>query len=199
MIALRNAILAFAFALLTAVPASARIDDLPPGFVSSAPHAAESPQQEAVRATLDQATDSNDPIEAKVLDGIRRFYEARDFELLWLRDRKVLPQMTELRATMDRASEEGLDPASYPTPSLATSYPDDPARLAAADIEFSRAVARFVTHVASGRIRPTDISSIITLEPERPDIGEALTRLSQSTNVEADVQAYEPPHPQYRR
>ncbi len=190
MTVLRAAVLILALAVLT-MPAAARIDEFSPAFV------APSPQQEAVRAALDQATDSNDPIEAIVLNGVRASYEARNFDLRWLGDRKASRQMTALRRMMDRASDYGLDAVSYPTPSFAPRYLDDPTQLAYADIEFSRAVARFVTHISSGRIRPTDISRLITLEPERPDIGDALSRLSQSDAIAVDLGRLEPPHRQY--
>ncbi|MBC8130323.1 MAG: peptidoglycan-binding protein, partial [Rhizobiaceae bacterium] len=191
MIVLRSVALVFALALMAA-PAVARIDDFPPGFVLP------SPQQKAVGALLAEATDAGDPIEAIVLDGVRHAYEARDFDLIWLTDRNARPQMVELRSMMDQASVYGLDPASYPTPDLAPSYPDDVQRLAQADVEFSRAVGRFVTHISSGRIQPTVISKLITLEPERPDIGEALVRLSRSTAIAADLRSFEPSHRDYR-
>ena len=60
-------------------------------------------------------------------------------------------------------------------------------------------MARFVTHIASGRIPPKGISKIITLEPERPNIPEALIRLSESTSIEVDLGRYEPPHPTTKR
>ena len=82
MIVLRSVVLIFAFALLAA-PAAARIDDLPVGFVLP------SPQQEAVSAALEEATDADDPIEAIVLDGVREFYAARHFKLLWLGAREI--------------------------------------------------------------------------------------------------------------
>jgi murein L,D-transpeptidase YcbB/YkuD len=106
--------------------------------------------------------------------------------------------MVELRDLMNAAVEDGLDAAAYETPHFATAYPPDPATLAQADAEFSLSVARYVTHIASGRIRPTDISKLITLEPERPDIDEALGRLSHSTNVAADLASFAPPHPEYQ-
>ena len=110
----------------------------------------------------------------QVLDGVRDFYEARRLRALVARPiDKPTPQMTALRRMMDRADDYGLDPAAYPTPNFAPTLSRRCARRSPrADVEFSRAVARFVTHLASGRIRPADISSIITLEPERPDVGD---------------------------
>ncbi len=156
-----------------------------------------SERQAAVKADLDAATDAGDPIEKIVLDGVRSFYAARDYDLLWLGDLTAPERMTTIRREMDKAADYGLDPKDYATPKFASHYADDPKVLAAADIEFSRALARFVTHIASGRIRPVDVSPDITLDPERPDIAKVLTRLSQSPSIAADLKGYEPPHPQY--
>jgi murein L,D-transpeptidase YcbB/YkuD len=191
MSALRAVVLIFALAGLVA-PAAARISDLPVGF------AFPSPQQKAVSDVLDATPASEDPVDAVVLEGVTKAYEARHYSLLWLGGHNITMQMTELRGAMDRAADFGLDPASYQTPALTKALTGDRVQLAAADVEFSRAVARFVTHIASGRIRPIDISKLITLEPERPDVGAALSRLSESTNVAADLASYEPPHPDYQ-
>ncbi len=176
-----------------AMPAFARIDSIEFEHAVAGP----SPRETAVQAVLDAASDGGDAIEKGVLAGVRDFYAARSFDLLWLGDLDAPAQMTTLRQAMDKAADYGLDPSAYATPKLAAHYADDPRELAEADVEFTRAVARFVTHIASGRIRPTDISDLITAEPERPDLAEALTRLSQSTDVAADLASYEPPHPQY--
>ena len=105
--------------------------------------------------------------------------------------------MTALRGRWTTPPITASIPNAYATPKFARGYPDDPKQLAEADVEFSRAVARFVTHIASGRIAPTDISRLITLEPERPDVAAALTGCRSSTDVAADLASYEPPHPQY--
>jgi murein L,D-transpeptidase YcbB/YkuD len=189
--AVRILLLTFAIALMGS-PAVARIPELPVGFVF--PDA----QQAAVAAVLDEAGKPSDPIESAVLAGLRRSYEARHFNLWWLGGRQATPQMTALRGVMDHAADYGLDPAAYPTPILSSAYPDDPAQLAEADVEFSRSVARFITHLASGRINPTDVSKLITIEPERPDIDTAFLGLAQSTDIATDVASFEPPHPEYQ-
>jgi murein L,D-transpeptidase YcbB/YkuD len=193
MIALRCVSLILAFWVVTA-PAVARIDDRTLGERERIATA----QQQAVIDVLDAATDSGDPIEKIVLDGVWQFYERRDFDLLWLRNGAASNQMLELRDLMNAAAEDGLDAAAYETPDFAAAYALDPATLAQADVEFSRCVARYVTHLGSGRIRPTDISKLITLEPARPDIGEALQRLSHAVDVAADVASFAPPHPEYQ-
>jgi murein L,D-transpeptidase YcbB/YkuD len=152
----------------------------------------------ALSRVLDKATDAGDPIEASVLSGVRSFYEGRRFEPLWIEGGKPTRQMSALRTLLDRATVYGLDASLYQTPDYAASYPDDDERVALVDVEFSQAVARFVTHVGSGRIEPTVISPLITLTPERPNISDALTRLSRSSAVAVELGRFEPPHAQYK-
>jgi L,D-transpeptidase YcbB len=192
MIVLRIALLVFAVAGLS-VPAFARLD-----LYESERTIALSPQAEAVRAVFDEAS-AEDPIEKQVLEGVRTFYLSRQYEPLWLADRTATRQMAALRRMMDRAESYGLDSIAYQTPSLAPIYVNDPQTIGRAEVEFSRAVARFVTHIASGRIEPTDISRVISLGPERPDLSRALTLLSQSPAVAVDLGRLEPPHEQYRK
>src|SRR4051794_34896124 len=81
MIVLRCLALILALWVATA-PAVARIDDLTFGERERIPTA----QQQAVIDVLDTETDSGDPVEKIVLDGVRRFYNVHDFDLLWLRN-----------------------------------------------------------------------------------------------------------------
>lgn len=151
----------------------------------------------AVEAALHQARDGGDPIETIVLDGVRSFYKSRGFEPLWFQSGELSPQVSALRSHIDGAERYGLDAGAYATPHVIDRRYYDPRRLAEADVQFSRAAARFVAHIASGRIWPTDVSKLITLDPEHPDIGEALLRLSAAPDVGAALRRYEPAHPQY--
>jgi murein L,D-transpeptidase YcbB/YkuD len=153
-----------------------------------------SAQAEAVRAALEEAQDGGDAIEESVLTGVRNFYELRGFEPVWITHREDSAQMRALQRRMDAAGIYGLDPGPYATPPLAGG---DPASIAAADVNFSRAAARFVTHLSSGRRRPADVSPIITLKPERPDAAGILATLSNAASVASALESYEPPHREY--
>lgn len=153
---------------------------------------------QAVSAALDADAAGRSAVDRAVEDGVRTFYEARGHRPLWFKGGDVSQQMIALRRRMDAADSLGLDPADYATPHFAERRYYNPRRLGRADVEFSRAVARFVTHIASGRIDPRAVSRLITLEPERPDVGEVLARLSQTSSVGVALVRYEPQHAQYR-
>ena len=151
----------------------------------------------AVEAELAAAEHGGNAIERGVLEGVRDFYAARNHRTLWFSGGEPLPRTLTLSRRMQAADEYGLDPSLYATPTFVQRLYYDPERLAAADVAFSRAVARFVTHIASGRLVPGSVHELITLEPEQPDIGEALEALAQTPSIGQVLAAYEPPHPQY--
>src|SRR5687767_12912828 len=158
-----------------AIEAELPVAAAPTSQIENAP--ARSAQAEAVRHALAEAKESGDAIEELVLADVRSFYEDHNFELLWLPNGKARPQMSGLARRIRAAASYGLDADHYALPHLKLTYPDNVTLRAEVDVAFSRAVALFVTHLASGRMRPTDISRIITLEPERPGVAEVLTRL----------------------
>ena len=198
---LRRALLICALALPAAPASSIEFAFLAPADLDGAEPRPAAPffsaEAAAIQAALAaQSAAPEDPREQTLLDGIREFYGARNYAPLWFSGDKPTPQMTALRGSMDSADEHGLDPAPYSTRRPAQTA-GGAQRLADADVEFSRVAARFVTHLSSGRIRPVDVSSIITLEPEVPAVGDVLDSLSEATDVAAALARYEPPHPQY--
>jgi L,D-transpeptidase YcbB len=150
----------------------------------------------AIRRVLDEAL-LHRGIDREIATAIKRSYATNDFQPLWSFEGKASLQQLALRRRMDAAADLGLDPAAYAIPASTLSGPKDVAERAAADVAFSRTVALFVTHLASGRIRPADVSRLITLEPERPDIGKALVELSRTAGVALRLSRYEPQHRDY--
>ena len=98
---------------------------------------------------------------------------------------------------MDRAADDGLDPAAYPTPDLAAEHPDDAGswrRPTWSSAARSRASSPTSRPAGSGR-RTSARSS--RWSPSARISAEALSRLSQSADVAADIASFEPPHPEY--
>ena len=203
MIGLRTALLFFGALAVTALPAAAAPDSVYLGTRNPDPMSQLSARVslatvQAVEAELEAAQHGGDAIERSVLEGVRDFYAARRYQPFWISDNRPLPRTVTLRRHMAAADEHGLDASLYATPSFLARHYYDPERLAAADIAFSRAVARFVTHIASGRLVPGNVHALIALQPERPDVGEALEALAQTSSITAVLADYEPPHDQYR-
>ncbi len=152
----------------------------------------------AVEAALEATDKSRNALEQAILADVSSFYEARGYRPLWFNGSDVSSQLIALKRRMAGAASLGLDPDDYATPHVADRRYYNSKRLGHADVEFSLAVARFVAHLSSGRIKPTDVSRLITMEPQRPEIASVLTELSQAPSVDMALHRYEPQHPQYR-
>ena len=156
-----------------------------------------SPAGQAIQAELARKSAGNNRVEATLLEEVRAFYASRNYEPLWIAGGRPSWQMSGLRLRMNRASEEGLDPAEYPTPAFAQTYPDDPASVATADVQFSRTVVRYILHISTGRLDPSSISPLITRASERPPAAEILAKMSRTAGVAAAIARYDPPQPEF--
>lgn len=117
---------------------------------------------------------------------VSAFYEERDFRPVWTPDRAEAA-----RKLLAAAAYEGLDPADYFVPAAGL-----PA--AALEVSLTEAVLRYANHATSGRVKPTRISPIMTVEPPRLDEADFLRRLAASEDVAALLEGLHPQHPQYR-
>ena len=154
-----------------------------------------SAQAAAVQARSPPGRPAGDPREQALLEDVRSFYAARDFRCSGSAATPT-PGMTALRRHMDRADEHGLDPAPYARHLSGRKPPAIRSASPTADVEFSRAVARFVTHLASGRIsRPMSAAS--SRSSRKPPGRRCADSLSDAADIAAALARYEPPHPQY--
>ncbi|HEX2257014.1 MAG TPA: L,D-transpeptidase family protein [Afifellaceae bacterium] len=128
---------------------------------------------------------------------LRKLYEGRAFEPLWIRDGAPTAQAQALVDHLAAAEDEGLRPEEYAVPDLAASDLASTERVATAEVELSRAIARFVLHVAAGKADPASISKHITVAPPRPNLADALSKLADDEDARALMRRFAPPHPQY--
>jgi L,D-transpeptidase YcbB len=128
---------------------------------------------------------------------LRKLYDARAFEPLWIRDGAPIAQAQALIDHLAAAEEEGLRPDDYPVPDLDQAKLESAAEIAAADVGLSQAFARFVLHLAAGRVDPGSISRHITVEPPQPNLADALAKLARDEDAAALMRRFGPPHPQY--
>jgi murein L,D-transpeptidase YcbB/YkuD len=151
----------------------------------------------ALKDALDSLPAGADTREKFVLEELRKLYEARAFEPLWIPDRRVTRQALALIDHLANAADEGLRPQDYPVPGRADVAEAGLVDRAATEVGLSRAFGRFVLHVAAGRVEPGSISRHITVEPPRPNLVDALTKLSRDEDAAALMRRFAPPHPQY--
>jgi murein L,D-transpeptidase YcbB/YkuD len=132
------------------------------------------------------------------------FYGARGFEPIWLTTAtdgavSFSPNAAKIVELFKKARYEGLRPSDYLTASLdVAAAGSDPTRLAALETAFSGAVARYANDIYGGRIQPTDVDPLITLEPKRLDDTTLLTQLAASDDPMAILAGLEPKHAEFR-
>ena len=131
------------------------------------------------------------------------FYGARRFEPIWLDqatngDLQFSPVAAKIMKLFEAAEEEGLRPADYLTPDLMVDgAKGDPAKMAALETAFSRAIMRYATHIYTGRVAPQSISASLDIQPKKLDEASLLVQLASSADPVPVLQALEPTHPEF--
>ncbi|MEW5423268.1 murein L,D-transpeptidase [Amorphus sp. 3PC139-8] len=158
-----------------------------------------SSDQSAIEALLTEPTAAADS-DLRYRDAILAFYEDRDFRPVWIVDGALTPAAESVIARLSKADTDGLDPKAYEVDRAMLDtgpHPDAP-DLATTELSLSDAVIAFAHDAQSGRIDPRRISSIITLTPPVPDPLVSLKRVASSSNPVDALDAFNPPHPQFR-
>ena len=73
----------------------------------------------------------------------------------------------------------------------------DPARLAAVETAFSASTALYAQHAYSGRLRPTQVSPLITIQPERINASDLLVQLASADDPASILMALHPQHREF--
>ncbi len=138
------------------------------------------------------AADPKDRIAA----GLRSFYAARGFAPAWTADGRPTARASAGLSRLSKADTDGLDPARY---AIAPAAAADAPGAASLELSVSRSLALFAREASAGRTQPRAVWALATLKPEPPDAGSVLSTLSQSADIAAALDAYNPPHEGFRR
>lgn len=130
------------------------------------------------------------------------FYGERHFEPLWLAEqggKVAFSSNAEAIIKLFKASEaEGFRPSDYLTPALdVAAAGSDPAKLAALETAFSDSALRYAQDLYAGRIRPSAVSSLITVPAKRIDASATLVKLAESKDPAKVLADLEPKHPEF--
>lgn len=125
---------------------------------------------------------------------IRAFYAARGYRPAW-ND----PEAAALAFdALNRASEEGLDPADYHVEALSRSrLANSPAAKAQFELLLTDGVLRYAQHLHSGRILPSVVDADIAFRPAPFDSAAALQRALADGAVSDFLHQLAPLHPEY--
>ncbi|MDE1973189.1 MAG: L,D-transpeptidase family protein [Hyphomicrobiales bacterium] len=126
---------------------------------------------------------------------IEAFYSARDYAPLWITDGKPNARATAAIGYLGQVDADGLDPADYPVPNVASL--EDPAALAEAEIRLTTSVVAYVHHAQVGRVHWSRVSGDIFYDRKPSAPAEVLAALAESKNVGETLDSYEPHDPAY--
>lgn len=128
---------------------------------------------------------------------IRRFYEARAFQPLWVTPGGVTPRAVELSETFAEASRDGLDPARYAVPMAADLHTDDDDQLANLELDLTRSLIRYAKDLATGRVSPRRQVPKHYIYPEDLDPVQVLEDAAAATDLTAYLRSLAPPFAAY--
>lgn len=137
---------------------------------------------------------------------VQKFYQDRDWELAWTRDKKPTKAATALMQQFTDADKKGLRPEDYDGQQwqehlhVLTASPTDE-NLAQFDVAMTIAAVRYLDDLHLGRINPQSLNFDIDVPGKRAafDVATVLNdQLVDSDDVPTDVQAVEPQNPLYK-
>ena len=137
----------------------------------------------------------------RLTDQVRRFYQAQNYQLIWINGSKPSKRFGELVKVLDAAEDHGLPAALYRTPLHDPSVAN--AQIASErapelDVQTTAAFFRYFLHLTSGRLDPRELQSLWTLRPKRPDLVDALTGAIRNNDLVRVMQELQPPQQEYR-
>jgi murein L,D-transpeptidase YcbB/YkuD len=123
---------------------------------------------------------------------LRALYEAGGYAPLWIdADGSVNGDAREALVALERAADEGLEPADYVQPELNR----EPA--AAFDVALSSGMLRFLHDVGAGRVDPRTVGAKLSVAPDRQDLALLLRSAVANHRIPDTIADARPPFAQY--
>jgi len=167
----------------------------------AAPAAAAPTLPPAEAAVAEKLRDMNAGKFDKLLGGrkerttIEQFYATRNYAPIWITDSALNARGKAAIAYLATVDTEGLDPADYPTPSVAAGADAD--ALADAELRTTDSVLTFARHAQMGRVHFSRVGNDIQYELARPEPADVLGKLASANNVADALASFNPQHPGY--
>jgi murein L,D-transpeptidase YcbB/YkuD len=137
---------------------------------------------------------------SRLADQVKRFYDAENYQLIWIDGDKPSNRYRQLLKVLDVADEHGLPRELYKVP---IEDPQGekvriPAESAAKlDVQTTSAFFRYFMHLTAGRLDPHALESQWTLKPNRPELVAALTDAVEHDRLIEVMERLKPASPQY--
>jgi murein L,D-transpeptidase YcbB/YkuD len=165
---------------------------------------------EALLSAMIQAGNASDlrwPDFSKLRGDLTNFYASSGYGLAWLKQGRATPQAQAVIEVLQNAEGRGLNAEDYdgsrwPQRIQMLQRPEPPpsaADLAGFDLTLTVAMMRYVSDVHIGRVNPRLFHSGFNIGPAKLDLAQFLRqRLVDAQDVNAALDAAEPPFPSYR-
>jgi murein L,D-transpeptidase YcbB/YkuD len=124
------------------------------------------------------------------------FYKDRNYEPVFVTERKQSPRGAAVVAYLQAVDDDGLNPSDYPAPAFKANDLD---ALAEAELRLAGEVLEYARHASIGRVHFSRISNDIGFELDAPEPADILAKVAGATDIKQALDAYQPPHPQYKK
>jgi murein L,D-transpeptidase YcbB/YkuD len=157
------------------------------------------PETAAIRDALITAGTVGTFLDKRDAAAVAEYYAEQGYTPSWTLDGKLTPRAQNIIAAIDKAADEGLDPALYnlPAADLGTAIPASPADLAMADVQLSDAIVTYARHLHSGRLDPGTVSENFDYKPHLLDPLAVLSSMATTTDPLATFTSYDPKHKEF--
>jgi murein L,D-transpeptidase YcbB/YkuD len=181
-----------------AAPAVAAEPPAPPPDPLASLDPADRPIGEKIRDLLAAKGGPADKIFAtkKERTAVEAFYQSRNLAPLWTDKGVANARAKSAIARLKDADADGLEAKDYRIPDLA----GGPDALAEADLKLTQAVLTYARHLQAGRFPYTRVSNNnIELPQAPPDVADTLSKLAEGSDAGKVLEAYAPPHSEYKK
>jgi murein L,D-transpeptidase YcbB/YkuD len=127
---------------------------------------------------------------------VETIYAARSYAPLWSDGGKMTARARDAIARLKKADTDGLDPADYATPDLASAT--TPEALAEGDLKLTETLLTYARHAENGRIHWSRVSADIFFPDHASDPMEVLANLAGANDINAVMDAFHPEHEGYK-
>jgi murein L,D-transpeptidase YcbB/YkuD len=127
---------------------------------------------------------------------IEAFYSGRNYAPLWIANGAANDRAKAAISRLNRADEDAMDPADYPTPVIKAGA--EPAALADAELRLTLSAMTFARQAMAGRVHYSRVSGDITYNQTTADPAQVLANLASASDVDAALESYQPPHAEYK-
>jgi L,D-transpeptidase YcbB len=131
---------------------------------------------------------------------LAKFYEARQFEPVWIAPSGLSPAGRAAAAEIRQANEWGLEASAFRLPSMPASGGEiGRAQRADAEVLISLAVLKYARHAHGSRMQPTSLSRNIDRQLTLLEPGRVIEAAANAEKPDAYLRSLHPQHPQFEQ